>query len=109
MLSRRFLLRAVVLRHFGPPDELRVEDVPQPRPSEGEALVKVMAAAINPSDVKNVQGGMAGTTLPRVPGRDFAGVVADGPPDDIGREVWGTGGDIGFMRDGSHAQFMLLP
>lgn len=102
-------MRAVLLRQFGPPDQLRVEDVPQPKPSEGEALVKVLAAAINPSDVKNVEGHMAATTLPRIPGRDFAGVVADGPASWIGREVWGTGGDVGFTRDGSHAQYMLVP
>ncbi len=102
-------MRAVLLRQFGPPDQLRVEDVPQPKPSDGEALVKVLAAAINPSDEKNVEGHMAGTTLPRIPGRDFAGVVESGPPDWTGREVWGTGGDVGFTRDGSHAQYMLVP
>jgi len=103
------LMRAVVLRQFGHPDQLQVEDVAQPRPSEGEVLVKVLAAAINPSDVKNVEGSMARTSLPRIPGRDFAGIVVNGPPDWIGREVWGTGGDVGFTRDGSHAQYMLVP
>jgi NADPH:quinone reductase-like Zn-dependent oxidoreductase len=72
-------------------------------------LVAVKAASINPSDVKNVAGTMHGTTLPRIPGRDFAGTVVRGPADLIGREVWGTGGDIGFTRDGSHAQYILLP
>ena len=37
------------------------------------ALVRVMAASVNPSDVKNVAGAMKQTTLPRIPGRDFAG------------------------------------
>jgi NADPH:quinone reductase-like Zn-dependent oxidoreductase len=72
-------------------------------------LVKVRAAAINPSDVKNVAGAMHGTTLPRIPGRDFAGVVVAGPPELLHREVWGSGGDIGFTRDGSHAECILLP
>ena len=35
---------------------------------------------------------------------DFAGVVVDGPTEWIGVEVWGTGGDVGFSRDGSHAE-----
>ena len=52
---------------------------------------------------------MEGTTLPRTPGRDFAGVVADGPAELLRTEVWGTGGDIGFTRDGSHAEYLLLP
>jgi NADPH2:quinone reductase len=52
---------------------------------------------------------MHGTTRPRIPGRDFAGIVMGGAADLIGREVWGTGGDIGFTRDGSHAEYLLLP
>jgi NADPH:quinone reductase-like Zn-dependent oxidoreductase len=44
-----------------------------------------------------------------VPGRDFAGTVVEGPADWIGAEVWGTGGDIGFTRDGSHAEAILSP
>src|SRR5580692_7975383 len=102
-------MRAVVVRQFGEPKLLKVEEVPTPTPGEGEALVEVRAAGINPSDLKNIQGTMHGTTLPRIPGRDFAGVVVRGPAKMIGQEVWGTGGDIGFTRDGSHAQYILLP
>ncbi|HSZ56784.1 MAG TPA: zinc-binding alcohol dehydrogenase family protein [Tepidisphaeraceae bacterium] len=100
---------AVVIHQFGDPKQLNVEDVPTPQPHGDEVLVAVHAASINPSDVKNVQGAMHGTTLPRIPGRDFAGVVVQGRPDLVGKEVWGTGGDIGFTRDGTHAQFILLP
>jgi len=71
--------------------------------------VRVEAASINPSDVKNVQGAMAQTALPRIPGRDYAGVVETGPADWIGLEVWGTGGDVGFTRDGTHAQYLSVP
>jgi NADPH:quinone reductase len=102
-------MRAIVVRQFGDPKLLKVEEIPTPQPGAGEALVEVKAAGINPSDVKNIQGVMHGTTLPRIPGRDFAGVVVRGPAETIGREVWGTGGDIGFTRDGSHAQYILLP
>ena len=59
-------------------DNLRVEDVPYLPLAAEEARVRVMAACINPSDVKNVQGKMEGTTLPRIPGRDFAGIFAVG-------------------------------
>src|SRR3954465_3974893 len=102
-------MRAVVIHKFGEPKDLRVEEIPTPVPGDGEALVEVRAASINPSDLKNVTGAMHGTTLPRIPGRDFAGVVVGGPTGVLGREVMGTGGDIGFTRDGSHAQFILLP
>jgi NADPH2:quinone reductase len=102
-------MKAVVIRQFGVPKLLKVEDVPTPTPKEGEVLVAVKAAGINPSDVKNVLGAMHGTTLPRIPGRDFAGIVEEGPAEMVGRQVWGTGGDIGFTRDGSNAQYILLP
>ena len=88
---------------------LRVEEVAEPRISAGEVKVKVLASSVNPSDVKNVQGKMAGTTLPRIPGRDFAGIVVEGPPGLVGTEVWGTGGDVGFTRDGSHAEYIAIP
>ena len=68
-----------------------------------------MAASINPSDVKNVAGATKQTTLPRIPGRDFAGVVGAGPAEWIGAEVWGTGGDVGFTRDGTHAELLTVP
>jgi NADPH:quinone reductase len=108
-LKNGFSMQAVVIREFGDLKKLKVEEVPTPEPKTDEALVAVHAASINPSDIKNVMGVMHGATLPRIPGRDFAGIVARGPTDLIGREVWGTGGDIGFTRDGSHAQYLVLP
>jgi NADPH2:quinone reductase len=102
-------VRVIVIHQFGDPKLLKVEEVPTPEPHSDEVLVAVKAASINPSDVKNVAGAMHGTTLPRVPGRDFAGTVVKGASELIGREVWGTGGDIGFTRDGSHAEYILLP
>jgi len=67
------------------------------------------AASINPSDVKNVAGRMSQTTLPRIPGRDYSGVVVDGPAEWLGVAVWGTGGDVGFTRDGTHAELIEVP
>ena len=102
-------MRAIVIHQFGDPKQLKVEEVPTPEPHGDEVLVAVKAASINPSDVKNVAGAMHGTTLPRIPGRDFAGIVVRGPDDLMNREVWGTGGDISRTRDGSHAEYLLLP
>ena len=90
-------------------ENLRVETVPDPIVTSGEAKIKILAASVNPSDVKNIQGKMEGTILPRIPGRDFAGVVVDGPTNLLGVEVWGTGGDVGFTRDGTHAEFIVVP
>jgi NADPH2:quinone reductase len=102
-------MRAIRFETFGDPSVLKLAEAPAPAADERTALVRVMAASINPSDVKNVAGAMKQTTLPRIPGRDFAGVVEAGPAEWIGAEVWGTGGDTGFTRDGSHAEFIALP
>src|ERR1700712_9383 len=102
-------MKAVRFARFGKPDVLRVEEIPTPSPGPGEALVRVKAASINPSDWKNVEGRLEQTTLPRIPGRDFAGVVEAGPRAWIGAEVWGAGGDTGFTRDGSHAEYIVVP
>lgn len=101
--------RALRFDAFGGPEALRLRPMPVALPAAGEALVAVRAASINPSDVKNLAGRMRQTVPPRTPGRDFAGVVVAGPAEWLGLEVWGTGGDIGFTRDGSHADYLRLP
>ena len=102
-------MRALRFERFGDPSVLTLANVADPTARDGYAVVRVAAASINPSDVKNVAGAMDATTLPRTPGRDFAGVVESGPPSWVGREVFGTGGDLGFTVDGSHAELLLVP
>jgi NADPH:quinone reductase len=102
-------VKALRFDRFGSLDALKVEQVGAPLPAYGEALVRVRAAGVNPSDVKNVLGAFPQTTLPRIPGRDFAGVVAEGPAEWVEREVWGTGAQLGFTRDGTHAEYLTLP
>ena len=102
-------MQALRFDTFGDPAVLQVVDLPDPVGTPQEAVIRVHAASVNPSDVKNVAGAMEGTVLPRVPGRDFAGVVVSGPAEWQGVAVWGTGGDVGFTRDGSHAELMSVP
>lgn len=89
--------------------QLAIVDQPPPTPAAGMAVVQVGAAAVNPSDVKATLGLMPKAVWPRTPGRDFAGTVIAGPSAWIGREVYGSGGDVGITRDGSHARYLLLP
>jgi NADPH:quinone reductase len=103
-------MRALRFDRFGDPHMLHLASLPDPVARRGDAVIAVKAASVNPSDLANVAGHMPGTVLPCVPGRDFAGVVAEGPPDWVGAEVWGTGGgDIGITRDGSHAELLAIP
>ena len=81
----------------------------QPAATATEAVIEIYAAAVNPSDVKAALGSMPQAVWPRTPGRDFAGRVIAGPEDWVGQDVWGTGGDLGVTRDGTHARYLVLP
>src|SRR5207244_7596708 len=73
-----------------------------------EVLIEVRAAAVNPSDVKAATGLMPYAVFPRTSGRDYAGVVIDGPSGTIGRELFGSSGDLGIRRDGTHATHLAV-
>lgn len=102
-------MRALRFTRFGSPSELQVSEIAAPVADAHTAVVAVKAASINPSDVRNVAGRFEQTRLPRTPGRDYSGVVVDGPAAWLGAEVWGTGGDTGFTRDGTHAELIAVP
>jgi NADPH:quinone reductase-like Zn-dependent oxidoreductase len=89
-------------------ENLKVESVARPtRLQPNDAIVQVKAAAINPSDLKNVLGMFPHTTYPRTPGRDFSGVVVEGPAEWVGKEVWGSG-SLGIVSDGTHAEYVVV-
>jgi len=75
---------------------------------DNEVLIEIKAAAVNPSDVKAATGLMAYAVFPRTPGRDYAGIVIDGPAGTVGREVFGSSGDLGIRRDGTHATHLVV-
>jgi NADPH2:quinone reductase len=91
------------------PDNLRLPigslSLARPR---GNAVIEIAAAGVNPSDVKAVLGAMPQAMWPRTPGRDYAGVVVDGPAQLVGKEVWGSGGELGIRRDGTHARHLVI-
>jgi len=86
---------------------LEIERRPLSR-GENQVLIEVKAAAVNPSDVKAATGLMAYAVFPRTPGRDYAGIVIDGPSGTVGREVFGSSGDLGIRRDGTHATHLVV-
>src|ERR1700755_2999881 len=102
-------MNALQIRQFGTPETLELVTRAKPALGPGMALVRIEAASINPTYVKNVAGAMKQTTLPRIPGRDYAGVVEEGPVEWIGAEAWEKGGDTGFTRDGTHAELIAVP
>jgi NADPH2:quinone reductase len=92
-------------------DSAALAPVVEPRAlsrAAGEVLIEIKAAAVNPSDVKAATGLMSYAVFPRTSGRDYAGVIIDGPSDAIGREVFGSSGDLGIRRDGTHATHLAV-
>lgn len=88
--------------------DLHVETCEPPSPGADEVLVEIRAAGVNRSDVAAALGRMPQAVWPRTPGRDWSGVVAQGPTELLGREVFGAGGDLGITRDGTHATHVVL-
>lgn len=74
-------MKAIVVREFGPPEVLKLEQVPDPAPGQGQVLVRVHAVGVNPVDTYIRAGTYARKpNLPYTPGTDIAGVVeAVGP------------------------------
>ncbi|KAJ5729897.1 uncharacterized protein N7483_004405 [Penicillium malachiteum] len=98
------------------PPSLAKKTLPLPHLEPGFALVQIKYASIQPSDRMNAKGLFPYTTYPRVPGRDYSGIVIDiaGETGElsswIGKSVYGTSGPtLGFSVDGTHAQYCLIP
>lgn len=91
-------------------DGLRLElvGVPRPEAADGQCVIEVASAGVNPSDVKATLGLMPHAVWPRTPGRDYAGTVIDGPSALVGQQVWGSGGELGIRRDGTHGKYLRV-
>jgi NADPH2:quinone reductase len=100
-------MQVLQFEQYGTPQVMALVERPLPVPGPGEVLIKVLASGINPSDIKNVAGHFK-SVLPRVPGRDFAGVVVAGACRE-GEEVWGSAPGFGVVRDGTHAEYIAIP
>ncbi len=103
--------RAVQFDEYGGIDVLQVRDVPRPIPADGEVLVKVEAAGINPGEAMIRRGALHDrwpATFPSGQGSDLAGTVAE-----LGAGVTGfaVGDDvIGFSeRRSSQAEYVTVP
>lgn len=132
-------MRAIVLREFGPPENLRLETVPKPAPQAGEALVRVRAVSVDLFQMEFRAGRALQVPLPRIMGNGIAGEVAELAQGVLGiaagervvvannvscgacrycragRETLCTGlnnhrgGMIGAHRDGGYAEFAAVP
>jgi NADPH2:quinone reductase len=99
-----------VTAHAKEASEIKLELLEKPKPilNPGECLIKIISSGINPSDALAAMGYFHHAVLPRIPGRDFAGLVIQGPQPLINKTVWGTGGAAGISFDGTQAEFIKL-
>lgn len=126
-------MKAIVVHEHGDADKLILEDRPDPRPGPGEVVVAVRACALNHLDLW-MRRGIPGVKLPRIPGSDISGAVAEVGPDAEGVKAGDrvylspgvgcgacpaclSGRDnmcpsynfFGVQRDGGYAEFVLAP
>ncbi len=97
-------MRAVVVRETGDPDVLHLEEVDRPEPGDGEVLIRVLAASVNPVDWK-YRRGFAPRELPAVLGNDASGTV------EVSRAEGFAEGDgvFGIAASGGDAEFATSP
>jgi NADPH:quinone reductase-like Zn-dependent oxidoreductase len=110
--SQDILMKAIRIHERGGPEQLIYEDAPKPVPGRGDAVVRVVAAGVTPTELSWQS---AYTTrdnvdrLPAIPGHEFAGVVE--VTDRVAADV-STGGAVyalaDFWRDGSDAEYIAI-
>src|SRR3954447_8071633 len=97
-------MRAVVVHQAGDPEVLSLEEAARPEPADGEVLIRVRAASVNPVDWKTRRSLEPGN-VPAVLGRDVSGIVEDS------RAGGFSEGDavFGFAGTGGYAEFTASP
>ena len=97
-------MRAVLLSETGGPEMLRIEDLPTPEPADGQVLIRVRAASVNPIDWK-IRRGISSKQLPAVLGNDISGTIERSRADGFaeGEDVFG------FAPSGGYAEFAVAP
>ena len=69
-------MKAILVRNFGGPEVLKLEEIPTPQPGVGQVLVRIRAAGVNPYDTYMRTGNYAiKPPLPYTPGSDGAGLI----------------------------------
>ena len=68
-------MKAMRAHQFGGPDQLKLEDAPEPQAQAGQVIIRVRAAGINPADLVRLSGRLGSLPLPYIPGTDVCGEV----------------------------------
>src|SRR4051794_35357620 len=92
-------MQAVLMHETGDPDVLQLEEAERPEPGDGEVLIRVRAAAVNPMDWK-YRRGYVDKPLPAVLGIDVSGTVEASRAEAFseGDEVFGVAASGGYAE-----------
>jgi NADPH2:quinone reductase len=98
-------MKALVITSLAGPEALAIQDVPEPKPKNGQTIVRVFAGGLNFADFMTAKGGYPGTPPPPlVAGREFAGVEEGGGRRVMGYTQWGA-----FAEKAATYENMLWP
>ena len=106
-------MRALVVRRYGPPNVLELQQVPDPQPKAGEVLIRVKSIGVNFADLLQRMGIYPGTPKPPfVPGLEIAGVVEKIA--ESGKQTEGEGlrvGDavVALPQFNAYAEWVVAP
>jgi NADPH:quinone reductase len=100
-------MKAILVHEFGGPEVLRLEDVPDPKPSAGQVVVRVRAAGVNPVETYIRAGAYARLPdLPYTPGSDAGGTIESVGPN-VSRLKSGDRVYVGGSLTGTYAELAL--
>lgn len=104
-------MKAVVVREAGPPEVLKIEEIPIPKPKDGWVLIRIKAFGLNRSEMFTRQGHSPNVKFPRVLGIECVGVIEDanGTIFQNGQKVAAIMGGMGREFDGGYAEYTSVP
>lgn len=108
-------MKAVIIKEYGGIDKLLYTDIEKPVAGEGEYLINIKAAGVNPVDAKAREGYLKEripNIFPVIPGWDFAGVIVERGHSarrfTVGDEVYGYARRTTYQK-GTYAEYITLP
>ena len=107
----RTSMKAVVIERSGPPEVLRLQERPVPKPKPGWVLIRVRAFGLNRSELFTRQGHSPSVILPRILGIEAVGEIVAAPGTELspGQTVATAMGGMGREFDGSYAEYTCVP
>jgi NADPH:quinone reductase len=102
-------MKAIVIHQYGGSEQLKIAEVPEPKPMSGEVVIEVKAFGLNHAEIyfrKGIWGEVA-----KISGIECVGLVTDDPDGhfQLGQKVAALMGGMGRTLNGSYAQYTCVP